>query len=76
MDILIEKMWEEDDISNYEDEIARTYSKLQNIFRTTTAMWDEFIKTPETQHYFESSIPKDDEDMESSIPKDDEEHDV
>ena len=59
MDILIEKMWEEDDISNYEDEIARTYGKLQDIFMTIF-----FIKTPETQHYFDSYV-------ESSIPKDD-----
>ena len=52
IDILIEKMWVEGDISNYEDEIVRTYSKLQNIFRTTTALWGDFTKTTETQHYF------------------------
>ena len=62
MDILIEKMWDEGDISNCEDEIARTYGKLQDIFMTIF-----FIKTPKTQHYFDSYV-------ESSIPKDDEEH--
>ena len=66
IDILIEKMWVEGDISNYEDEIARTYSKLQNIFRTTTAMWGDFIKTPETK-YSESLKQKEDEELLSRL---------
>ena len=80
-------MWYEGNISNCEDEIDRTYSKLKNIFMKTTHMWDDFIKTPD---YSESLNQKDDEellsrllqiinlygsmDVESSIPKDDEEH--
>ena len=59
--ILIEKLWFEGNISSYEDEIVRTYSRLQNIFRTTTAMWGDFTETPETQ-YSESSKQKDDDD--------------
>ena len=41
IDILIEKMWYEGDISNCEDEIDRTYSKLKSIFTTTTHMWGD-----------------------------------
>ena len=57
-------MWDEGDISNYEDEIARTYSKLQNIFINTTHMWDDFIKTPD---YSESLNQKDDEELLSKL---------
>ena len=45
LDILIDKMWEEEDI----EEIATTSYKLQDIFITIF-----FIKTPETQHYFDN----------------------
>ena len=61
---MIEKIWFEGNISSYEDEIVRTYNRLQNIFRTTTAMWGDFTKTPD---YSETLNQKEDEELVSRL---------